>query len=347
MRPTFSLAFTVMLVGLAGCSPWTADSVEHRNVYFDLSPDGKRIAFSAADGDLYMLYLETQAVSRLTTTEQCESRPAFSPDGGSVVFSSSTTAGTCNLSILDLEAKRARILTNSSGNADFAPAFSPDGRYITFARAHLIRPYSMGGSTWDDFDIYVINTDGSGTRRLTQMKYYGADSPHFSSDGQSVIYSAFISNYPGPSGPRLYEVIADGSKSPEVLGTEPRVAEVKNFDRTVMGGWASDPNISPDGKTIVSVSDRAKAFAYAYDLYVMNRDGTAVTALGITRICKQNRNPVFLPNGKSILFLAGTKQNSSGRGIFSLWQVDVNGQNARCIADCGLFNKPEHWNPKH
>ena len=78
----------------------------------------------------------------------------------------------------------------------------------------------------------------------------------------------------------------------------------------------------------------------------MNRDGAGTRPLGITNISKYNQSPIFLPDGTAVLFLAGTEENAFGRKIFSLWQVDVDGKNARRIADSGLFTDPLHWKPK-
>jgi hypothetical protein len=43
----------VVLACLSSCS-----LVEHGNVAFDISPDGERIVFAAADGDLYLFNLK-------------------------------------------------------------------------------------------------------------------------------------------------------------------------------------------------------------------------------------------------------------------------------------------------
>jgi Tol biopolymer transport system component len=334
MRSISSLAVVTLLIAVTGSPGCGAGAVEHGNVAFDVSPDGKRIAFSAADGDLYLFHLETRHVDRLTSTQETESSPAFSPDGRSVVFRTSHP-GTykSNLAILDLEEKRVRVLTDPNETSVFSPAFSRDGKRIVFVRAHRLRRYSMGGFIWDDYDICAMNADGSEPRRLTRMKYYGADSPHFTADNQSVIYSGFsgeTNNYQALSPPVLREVVADGTEPPRVLGGA--------------GASARQPNISRDGKTIAFLSSRAGS--YAYDIHVMNRGGSAARPLGITSISKYNQSPVFLPDGKAILFLAGTEENAFGRAIFSLWQVDVDGKNARRIADSGLFTDPQHWKPK-
>ncbi len=135
MRNIASLAIITLLI-VSVCRPGSAAGVvEHGNVAFDVSPDGKRIVFSAADGDLYLFQLETQRVDRLTSTEETESSPAFSPDGRSVVISTSRPKSyESELAILDVESKRVRVLTEPKDACDISPAFSRDGKRIAFVR---------------------------------------------------------------------------------------------------------------------------------------------------------------------------------------------------------------------
>jgi Tol biopolymer transport system component len=139
--------------------------------------------------------------------------------------------------------------------------------------------------------------------------------------------------------------VADGTKPPRTLGAAPDgKGDAQPGGRPSAGAWASDPCVSPDGKFIAFISDRASN--WTYDVYLMNRDGSGATPLGITSISKYNQSPVFRPDSKAILFLAGTEKNSFSRPIFSLWQVDLDGKNARRIADSGLFTDPGNWKPK-
>ena len=86
--------------------------------------------------------------------------------------------------------------------------------------------------------------------------------------------------------------------------------------------------------------------SFRYDVLVMNRDGSGTRPLGVTGISRYNKSPIFTPNGRTILFLAGTETGAGNRPIFSLWQVDVDGKNSRRIADSGLFTDPLRWKPK-
>ena len=74
------------------------------------------------------------------------------------------------------------------------PVYSPDGRKIAF-----------GSSRSGDFEIYVMNADGSDVVRLTQSS--GLDvRPAWSPDGKRI---AFTSNRDGNYD--IYIVNADGS----------------------------------------------------------------------------------------------------------------------------------------
>jgi Tol biopolymer transport system component len=75
----------------------------------------------------------------------------------------------------------------------------------------------------------------------------------------------------------------------------------------------------------------------------MATDGTDFRPSGATKISKYNQAPVFSSDGKKIIFLAGTDWNIHSRPIFSLWQMDMDGNNPRQMADSGLFTDPLHW----
>ncbi len=332
------LATLAAVMGLAlgvACSALRFGDVEHGSVAFAVSPDGQHVVFAAADGDLYLLSLGTQRVSSLTRTEETESTPAFSPDGRAVIYQAMVPGrkGAC-LFVRTLDGKRVQQLTNEPSVSDSLPCYSPDGKQVAFVRAHRYRPYSMGGWTWDNFDVYVMSHDGTNQRRVTRHDYYQAGNPCFTADGKTILFSA-CGDYPDTR-TYLFTVPADGARPPERLTTPP------NSQRDC-AAWVSEPSASPDGKRLAFISDRAESFRY--DVLTMGHDGTDIRPLGVTKISRYNQKPVFLPDGKRIMFLAGTEWNSSSRPIFSLWQVDIDGSNPRRIADSRLFTDPLHWLP--
>ncbi len=76
MRTKSTLTLIVLLASVSAGSGCAVFAVEHGNVAFDVSPDGTRIVFSAADGDLYRFHLENRQVDRLTNSKETESNPA-------------------------------------------------------------------------------------------------------------------------------------------------------------------------------------------------------------------------------------------------------------------------------
>ncbi|MFZ4507938.1 MAG: TolB family protein [Fimbriimonas sp.] len=319
--------FVTLLLAPSSVAPL----VEHGNVSFDLSPDGKQIVFSAADNDLYLMDRKTLKVRALTKTPATESSPRFSPKGDRILFTSSESyeAG-ARLAEITLASQKARFLTKTPKVSDLQPGYSSDGKKIAFVRAHLFRPYSMGGMVWSDYDVYSMNSDGSGTRRLTSQRYYQASNPGFTKLGMAVFFSADVE-----AKSSLFLIKSDGRG-----GASPILRLPPGSNN---GSDGSDPRLSPNGEQLAFISDRASS--YQYDIYLVRPDGTQVRHLDLAKVSRYNQQPVFTPDGRSILFLAGTEMNEQSRPVFSLWQIDVDGRNPKRIAASGLFTNPLRWNP--
>ena len=318
-----------VILCLSGC----VNQIEDGNVSIDVSPNGQQVVFSSADGDLYLLDLKTSAVTQLTKTETTETTPAFSPDGKTIVYSvrnNESSSSGWHLSTLSIADKHVTQITFEQNVSDYSPSYSKDGKLITFTRANLIRPYSMGGWTSDNYDAYIVNSQGGDARHVTHNNYSSQDRPHFLSK-TSLLYGASC------GGMCLFKA--------HIPTGESRNLTPKSIPHDEGYSLGSDADVSPDGKKVVFVSDRVEGFAY--DLFLMNSDGTKQTPLTITRFSHSNQNPVFMPDGKSILFLAGLTSNASGRYILSLWKVNTDGTAPHQIADTELFSHPLTWKHSH
>jgi len=77
------------------------------------------------------------------------------------------------------------------------------------------------------------------------------------------------------------------------------------------------PFISPDGQTIVFLSDRSGNF----EIFKMNIDGSAVEQLTFCSVTKEH--PQFSPDGKQVMFLKDYREKTE------IWIMDQNGSNQR------------------
>ncbi len=149
-----------------------------------VSPDGKRVVFSAA-GYLYTSELrDGQPVGearRLTTqTERFEYFPAFSRDSRQLVYLGWNDADQGRVRVLDLASGRDTVVTPEPGKY-LAPTFSPDGRTIAYQKA-------KGGyltSPWNSLEpgIYLAPADGKGQPRRVAKD---GEAPQFGADKDTL-----------------------------------------------------------------------------------------------------------------------------------------------------------------
>ena len=316
------------VVFLTGCVADENANVEHANVCIDLSPDGKTVVFSSADGDLYLFDISKNLASHLTDTDFIESCPSFSPDGRTVVFAATKNeTSPCSIYVINLANLETTQLTDPAGQSDFHPRFSSDGKQIVFARAYRQRAYSLGGLIWDNWDVCSMADDGNDITRLTNENYYQLNRIVPKTDNSLIFSASTIPDGP-PAG--LYSLAPQGK--PQLI--VPVNAE-KNSE---VHAWASDPMISLDQKSIVYTSDRKKSFWY--DVCVEKGDNNPKCLVGLES--RYNCYPDFFPDGNRIIFLAGTKFNRGSRPIYSLWDVTLEGQTTEIASD-DLFTNPGTW----
>jgi Tol biopolymer transport system component len=293
--------------------------VDHTNVCIDVSPDGKTILFSSADGDLFLFDLATKTASRLTETDEIESFPSYSPDGKKIVFSAAKPhPAPYRIVEMDLASRTTKSLTNPTAESDILPRYTPDGKEIVFARAYRLRPYSMGGWTWDQWDIHKLAADGSGVTRLTHQEFYELSRIAPLQDG-SMVFSAIFSDNSEKTKTQLCKLVPGAS------------IEIMSPSK------GDDVMTSPDEKSLTFISDREKPFWYGVFIGDQVRSRNL-----IGNQARYNRNPDFFPDGTRIAFLAGVEFGEAGRPVYHLWQVDTKGTVTE-LALSDLFTHPERW----
>lgn len=168
----------------------------------NFSPDGKTIIFNStrdmpdqdeiltftreSNVELYEMDIDGGNVKRVTNYFSWDTYPDISPSGGKIAFRRRTVdtvmgreIGNSEVFIANRDGSEAYNLSNHPAY-DGWPAWSPDGNKIAFASDRERK---------DNWQIYVINLDGSGLTRLTEFDAQGAEfaKPQWSPDGKKII----------------------------------------------------------------------------------------------------------------------------------------------------------------
>jgi Tol biopolymer transport system component len=139
----------------------------------DWSPDGKDIIFRR-DLDLYVIELASGTIRRLTNAPPLNQMAMWSPNGQEIVFMSARDGYPSVFTMTADGSNQVNRTPKVAGDlaSDWlsrAPSWSTNGRYIYFMSS---RP-----STGGDLEVFMMNADGGGLRRLTST--IGVDgSPH-------------------------------------------------------------------------------------------------------------------------------------------------------------------------
>jgi len=190
------------------------------------SPDGRQIAFHASasgkgrpiktdpgaatsDNDIFVLnvrdFLEHRAQPKNLTNspDAIDDDPDWSPDGRTIVFTSHAASdnpinsATAELYAIDADGTGKPTRLTNNNEEERAPSWSPDGKRIVYCCR----------KDGPDFEICVMNADGSGQVRLTDNDI-GELTPSWSPDGRRIVFHRRV----GARGHfQLFVINADGT----------------------------------------------------------------------------------------------------------------------------------------
>jgi dipeptidyl aminopeptidase/acylaminoacyl peptidase len=301
-----------------------------------ISPDGKRIAFTVGDVNfdanrivtqIYTTSLEGGSIKQLTSGDKSSSSPRWSPDGKKIAFTTGSQVW-----VMENDGDHKEQVTKISTGAA-APVWSPDGKWIAFTsdvypdcdndecnkkrdeqaesskvKAHIItRLLYKHWDEWRDVKrthVFVVSSKGGTARDLTTGDF---DSPPYAaSTGVDIAFSPDSSEIAYVRNPDKVEATSTNSDLfvMPLAGGPAKNITVRNR------GYDVGPVYTRDGKFILYRSQATPGFeADRWRLMAYNRATGASVEL-TKGFDQQVEELVLSPDGNTIYFTAGDQGKS-------------------------------------
>ncbi len=223
----------------------------------------------------------------------------FMPDGTSVVYS---MGGSLWLQALDSDT--ARELTAGPGY-DYQPDVSPDGRHVVFTR-----------QDHDALELMELDLQSGAERALTHDKASAVE-PRYSPDGTRIVFVSSRENgrFTVFLAPRGDKGLLDAKRVfAEHEETTLRRYYYSPFDHVI------NPSFSPDGKTLLFVSNRGLAWGSG-DIWSAPLDAPDHWTRVMAEETTWSARPEFSPDGRRVLY-----SSYAGRQWHQLWLTTPRGE---------------------
>src|SRR3989442_549743 len=279
---------------------------------FDVSPDGRWLAFAANKGDqwsVYLLDLRTKKDRILLQSEQSVLNPEFSPDGRWIAVQS-VYEGDENYTIYLVPVRGAHVqkITDTPFDSAF-PRWSPDGTKIAF----------LSNRDRDRDNVFVVDTGGGDARQLTNVDDIVGEIA-WRPDGQSIAFCAGVG-------------LLDYGGLVDLAGHMEKIVAFPDSESAIGGDLGRPRPWSPDGRELAFVSNVHDHV----DLGVLDVKTKKVRFLVQSRWDKAM--PLWAPDGWRIPLL----ENRDGN--VQLKTVSRDGKGARAVSPAKGSASRAVWTP--
>ncbi len=292
---------------------------EGRDIAPRFSPDGSNILFSHQEGTEYSVYRVSVFGGEPRRVIEHAWQADWSPDGSKIVAIPKQEVGgilRSRLVVAASDGSNVRQLKDSEQVDLRSPRWSPDGRWIATV-SNRISLYSADGSTM----------------RMLKPAYPGGylSAVAWVPDGNALIYVQPESPLADTNSPMIYQFWLASTSSARVVRQD-----VSSGQASVLCWLPSNvttADILPDGRLLVdAVTPKHNLVEVGLrPSHLLGRETL------LTRGSSIDRQPVYAPNGKSVLF------TSNRGGNFDVWQLSLQTGVLRQLTT----DKADDWDPAY
>ena len=310
MRASSTLAVVLVIAACSDSSTGTKlPLVDDRLVAF-VSDSGNSCC---GHSSIYIMHADGSHTQRVTSGNQHDDLPAWSPDGSMIAFYSDRAPS--GIWAVNADGSNLRSLVSAPFEDPSEPAWSPDGHSLAFSTFYT--------DSLDNFVdiIEIADANGSNAHQLmTTVK--DVASPSWSPDGTKITFVAGAS-------PHLFVINTDGTA-----------------EHQITDGYDFQPEWSPDGGHIAFTTLDFDNPGTLAQITVTRDDGSNRRALTGGAV---DRKPAWSSDGLQIAYEGFGRDSTTGTTLtpHRIYRINADGTGKRLMSSDTVLSLPGYnsWAP--